>query len=195
MHIVQLSKFGRASNFIPCQKLSCKIKAQFINFIWNVRLCKILYMLVHEHNMSYETVGKQCQRQANLTFAVLSTDAILWCQLFNFTFGIVSLCILFTLHSNITQSNKVSKYLTLLLLKKITLHSHFKFSTNQVAWSNLLLLFIIRGTNSVDPDQLASSEAGWLGSTLFARYSIFVLSRTRVWVLMQFVPGIYSFLF
>ena len=34
--------------------------------------------------------------------------------------------------------------------------------------------------NSADPDQLASSEANWSGSTLFAKQSISGLSRTRV---------------
>ena len=34
--------------------------------------------------------------------------------------------------------------------------------------------------NSADPDQLASSEANWSGSTLFAKKGIFGFSRTRV---------------
>ena len=34
--------------------------------------------------------------------------------------------------------------------------------------------------NSADPDQLASSEANWSGSTLFAKQGISGLSRTRV---------------
>ena len=34
--------------------------------------------------------------------------------------------------------------------------------------------------NSADPDQLASSEANWSGSTLFAKQGISWLSRTRV---------------
>ena len=34
--------------------------------------------------------------------------------------------------------------------------------------------------NSADPDQLASSEANWSGSTLFAKQSISGFSRTRV---------------
>ena len=34
--------------------------------------------------------------------------------------------------------------------------------------------------NSVDPDQLASSEANWSGSTLFARLGISGFNRTRV---------------
>ena len=34
--------------------------------------------------------------------------------------------------------------------------------------------------NSVDPDQLASLEANWSGSTLFAKQGISGFSRTRV---------------
>ena len=34
--------------------------------------------------------------------------------------------------------------------------------------------------NSADPDQLASSEANWFGSTLFAKKDISGFSRTRV---------------
>ena len=34
--------------------------------------------------------------------------------------------------------------------------------------------------NSADPDQLASSEANWSGSTLFAKQGISRFSRTRV---------------
>ena len=40
--------------------------------------------------------------------------------------------------------------------------------------------FINLMTNSADPDQLASSEANWSGSTLFAKQSISGFSRTRV---------------
>ena len=35
-------------------------------------------------------------------------------------------------------------------------------------------------TNSADPDQLASSEANWSGSTLFAKTGYVVFSRRRV---------------
>ena len=35
-------------------------------------------------------------------------------------------------------------------------------------------------TNSVDPDQMASSEAIWSGSTLFAKIGVVVNSRIRV---------------
>ena len=34
--------------------------------------------------------------------------------------------------------------------------------------------------NSADPDQLASSEANWSGSTLFLKEEIIQFSRTRV---------------
>ena len=35
-------------------------------------------------------------------------------------------------------------------------------------------------TNSADPDQLASSEANWSGSTLFAKTGHVVFSKRRV---------------
>ena len=35
-------------------------------------------------------------------------------------------------------------------------------------------------TNSADPDQLASSEANWSGSTLFAKTGHVMLSKRRV---------------
>ena len=35
-------------------------------------------------------------------------------------------------------------------------------------------------TNSVDPDQLAFSEANWSGSTLFAKAGYIRFSRTRI---------------
>ena len=34
--------------------------------------------------------------------------------------------------------------------------------------------------NSADPDQLASSEANWPGSTLFAKQDISGFNRTRI---------------
>ena len=39
--------------------------------------------------------------------------------------------------------------------------------------------------NSADPDQLASSEANWSGSTLFAKQGISGLSRTRVKIVVS----------
>ena len=41
--------------------------------------------------------------------------------------------------------------------------------------------------NSADPDQLASSEANWSGSTLFAKQGISGFSRTRVKILSLFL--------
>ena len=41
--------------------------------------------------------------------------------------------------------------------------------------------------NSADPDQLASSEANWSGSTLFAKQGISRFSRTRVSMALQFI--------
>ena len=38
----------------------------------------------------------------------------------------------------------------------------------------------IREENSVDPDQMASSEASWSGSTLFSKKGKSGFSRTRV---------------
>ena len=35
-------------------------------------------------------------------------------------------------------------------------------------------------TNSADPDQLASSEANWSGSTLFAKTELVMFSKRRV---------------
>ena len=35
-------------------------------------------------------------------------------------------------------------------------------------------------TNSADPDQLASSEANWSGSTLFAKTGHVIFSKRRV---------------
>ena len=39
--------------------------------------------------------------------------------------------------------------------------------------------------NSADPDQLASSEANWSGSTLFAKQGISGFSRTRVKLILH----------
>ena len=39
--------------------------------------------------------------------------------------------------------------------------------------------------NSADPDQLASEEANWSGSTLFTKQDISGLSRTRVKILFD----------
>ena len=47
-------------------------------------------------------------------------------------------------------------------------------------------------TNSADPDQLASSEANWSGSTLFAK-GLSGFSRTRVNKLKKFAKMMYPF--
>ena len=41
-------------------------------------------------------------------------------------------------------------------------------------------------TNSADPDQLASEEANWSGSTLFAKtgHAVFSKWRVNIWVLI-----------
>ena len=46
--------------------------------------------------------------------------------------------------------------------------AYFYFSANQITWFWILLQIHIM-TNSADPDQLASEEANWSGSTLLAR--------------------------
>ena len=45
--------------------------------------------------------------------------------------------------------------------------------------------------NSADPDQLASSEANWSGSTLFSKQDISGFSRTRVRIFKHFNPLFY----
>ena len=47
-------------------------------------------------------------------------------------------------------------------------------------------------TNSVDPDQLASSEANWSGSTLFAKTGHVVFSKRRVMRVLQKVLSLGS---
>ena len=43
-------------------------------------------------------------------------------------------------------------------------------SANQIIWSMLLIQnYILLITDSADPEQLASSEANWSGSALFAK--------------------------
>ena len=59
--------------------------------------------------------------------------------------------------------------LTLVMLNKLRCHTHFQFSPNQITWSGCWYTFTYWMTNSADPDQLASSEANWSGSTLFAK--------------------------
>ena len=58
--------------------------------------------------------------------------------------------------------------LTLVMPNKLRCHAQFQFSAcplDQGCWYK----FTYWMTNSADPDQLASSEAKWSGSTLFAK--------------------------
>ena len=48
-------------------------------------------------------------------------------------------------------------------------------------------------TNSADPDQLASSEANWSGSTLFAKTGHVVFSKRRVKYNNSFIMYVISF--
>ena len=60
--------------------------------------------------------------------------------------------------------------LNLVMLNKLRCHSHFQFSASYITCSRLLTqIYILILTNSADPDQLASGEANWSGSTLFAK--------------------------
>ena len=43
--------------------------------------------------------------------------------------------------------------------------------------------------NSADPDQLASSEANWSGSTLFAKAGYILVQQDKGWIwLFRFYP-------
>ena len=55
--------------------------------------------------------------------------------------------------------------LTFVKLNKLRCHAHFKLSANRIIWSRLLIKIYIQ----CKPDQLASEEANWSGSTLFAK--------------------------
>ena len=62
--------------------------------------------------------------------------------------------------------------LTFVLVNKLRCHAYFKYSASQitfvlgpVCWYMVTYLM----ANSADPDQLASEEAKWSGSTLFAK--------------------------
>ena len=57
---------------------------------------------------------------------------------------------------------------------------HFLFPANQITWSGLWIQIHIFNDNSADPDQLASSEANWSGSTLFAKIGHAVFSMRRI---------------
>ena len=70
--------------------------------------------------------------------------------------------------------------LTLVMLNRLRCHAHFKFPANQITWSCFWYKSTYLMTNSIDPDQLASSEANWSGSTLFAKTVHVVFSMRRV---------------
>ena len=55
------------------------------------------------------------------------------------------------------------------MLNKLRCHAYFQFSANQITWSSLLIQIHYLMANSAVPDQLASSEANWSGSTLFVK--------------------------
>ena len=78
------------------------------------------------------------------------------------------------------SSRQTELDLTLVMLNKLRCHAHFKFPANQITWSMFLIEIHILMTNSADPDQLASSEANWSGSTLFAKTVHVLFSKRRV---------------
>ena len=55
-----------------------------------------------------------------------------------------------------------------------------QFSSNKPAGCKLLACISFLVLNSVDPDQMASSEASWSGSTVFSKEDKSKFSRTRV---------------
>ena len=69
---------------------------------------------------------------------------------------------------------------TLVMLNKLRCQAYFSFPTNQFTWSGLLIQFKYWMANSVDPDQLASSEANWSGSTLFAKIGYIQVLQDRI---------------
>ena len=78
------------------------------------------------------------------------------------------------------QECEIYQNLTLLTLNKLRRHTSTNFQPirllDQGFWQKLTYLM----TNSADPDQLASSEANWSGSTLFAKTGHVVFSKRRV---------------
>ena len=68
----------------------------------------------------------------------------------------------------VRSPNQDASVISFVMLNKIRCHAHFYFSANQITWSTLLIQIPIFN-DSVDPDQLASSEANWSWSTLFAK--------------------------
>ena len=70
--------------------------------------------------------------------------------------------------------------LTLARLNKLRCHAHSYFPANQITWSGFLIEILYLMTNCADPDQLASSEANWSGSPLFAKTEHVVFSKRMV---------------
>ena len=61
--------------------------------------------------------------------------------------------------------------LTLILLNNLISHTHFWLSANQITSYNVFVQ-INKLNYSVDPDQMASSEAIWSRSTLLAKVGV-----------------------
>ena len=88
--------------------------------------------------------------------------------------------------TNLTEMSTLKVYrfpLTLLMLNKLRCHAHFLFPANQITWSGFLIEIHIFIGNSADPDQLASSEANWSGSTLSAKTGHVVFSKRQIKVI------------
>ena len=69
--------------------------------------------------------------------------------------------------------------LTLILLNNLISHIHFWLLANQITSYNIFIQ-IHKLNDSVDPDQMTSSEAIWSGSTLLAKVGVVMNSRIRV---------------
>ena len=63
----------------------------------------------------------------------------------------------------------VTDALTLVMLNKLRCHYHFQLSANQIVWSRLLKQNHILNDKQCRSRSVASSEADWSRSTLFAR--------------------------
>ena len=72
-------------------------------------------------------------------------------------------------------------YLTLILRNNLISHTHFWLSANQItSYDVFVQIHKLNDKNSVDPDQMASSEAIWSGPTLFAKVGVVVNSKIKV---------------
>ena len=83
---------------------------------------------------------------------------------------------------HIFKEKIINKYnlLTLILLNNLISHSQSDYQPIRLHHIMFLFKFTNWMTNSVDPDQIASSEAIWSGSTLFAKVG--VAMNSRIWV-------------